>query len=187
MNNREAAQAANLAAAVRAAPGGSKVLVHVGYGHLNKNTVPAMPVKMMGARFKETTGIDPLTVDQTVFWSPTEKFVVCDSDAMHLPDPSQVFIGAARPGFTRNRPNWRLSAGDKLVEIPQQVLRPGQVAIYEARYSHEPDGAVPVDRVLVRPGETIPLSLPAGVFKVRVWTKAEGWSSPIPLSVDQPG
>lgn len=147
-----------------------------------------MQVKMMGARFKETTGIDPLTVEQTVFWSPTEQFVVCDSDAMHLvPDPSQVYIGAARPGFTHNRPNWRLSAGDKLVEIPQQVLRPNEAAIYEARYSNETDSAVPVDRVLVRPGKSIPLSLAAGAFKVRVWTKAEGWSPPARLLVGPPG
>jgi hypothetical protein len=186
MNNREAAQAANLTAVVRAAPKSSKIIVHVGYGHLNKNVVEGMPVEMMAARFKESTGIDPLTVDQTSFWSPTEEFIVCDSAALHVNDPSQVFIGAARPRFTRNRPNWRLSAGDKLIDIPEEILRHKEVAIYEARYANEPDTAVPVDRVLSRVGEEIPFALPDGIFRVRVWTKSEGWSPPTRISVGSP-
>jgi hypothetical protein len=183
INRREAGQAANLAAHVQAA-GDDKVLVHVGYGHLNKNAAPNAPVEMMAARFRATTGIDPLTVDQTTFWSASGVYAVCDPALLHMSDPTQIFIGAPRPAFTRHRPDWRLAAGDRFAEIPAALHRSDEAAIYEAHAESEPDAAVPVDRLLLRPGEALPLLLPPGRYRVTVWTAKTGWSAAIPLSVD---
>jgi hypothetical protein len=184
INRREAEQAANLAAHVRAA-GGDKVLVHVGYGHLNKNAAgPGAPLKMMAARFREDTGIDPLTVDQTMFWSQSGNAVICDSAALHFSDPTVIFVGAPKPAFTRGRPDWRLAAGDRFADIPAGLRRPGEAAIYEVRLESEPDGAVPVDRLLVRTGEDLPLLLPPGRYRLAVWTTKARWSAAIPFSVE---
>lgn len=183
INVREAGQADNLAAHVKMIPARDRILVHVGYGHLNKNDAP--PVKMMAARFREMTGINPLTVDQTIFWSGNGAYAVCDPAALHVSDPTQIFIGAPRPAFTRGRPDWRLAAGDRFVEIPAALHRPSEAAIYEARAESEPDTAVPLDRLLLRPGEDMPLLLPPGRYRVTVWTAKNGWSAAIPLLVDR--
>jgi hypothetical protein len=61
--------------------------------------------------------------------------------------------------------------------------RAGQIAIYEARMAGEPVNVTPMDRLLLRPGEILPLLLPAGRYDVSVWTEKEGWSSALPLAV----
>lgn len=181
---REKGQASNLAAQIRKNYADTKVLVHVGYAHLTKRQAPGNTIKMMGQYFVEATDIQPLTVDQTRYWSDSDRNVVCDAAALNLAFPiADIFIGTPRPTFERNRPTWRLKMGDRLVEIPSRLMRPNELAIYEARYRGEPDTTTPVDRILVNKGETIPLSLPSGEFQVEVWTEDEGWSSSTMLTV----
>src|SRR5690606_32494371 len=59
---REQAQAENLKAALDADPA-MRVLVHVGFGHLEETT-PESRLHVFGGRFKAQTGEDPLTIDQ---------------------------------------------------------------------------------------------------------------------------
>jgi len=80
----------------------------------------------------------------------------------------------------RSIPAFRRPTG---AEIPAGLRRPGEAAIYEARAESEPDTAVPFDRLLLRPGEDLPLLLPPGRYRVTVWTAKTGWSAAIPLSV----
>jgi hypothetical protein len=182
MAQREVVQAQNLESHLKTAPVSAKLLVHVGYAHLNK--LANMPIKMMAAHFRDDTTIDPLTVDQTMFWSRTGRYEICDVLRMHLADPSVIYVGMPIPSFTRNRPNWRLREGDKLVEIPDAIRRPEAPTIYEAYLASEPDMAVPVDRILVRPGEdNLPLLLPPGRYRVAAWTEKSGWSADVPVTV----
>ena len=58
------------------------------------------------------------------------------------------------------------------------------VSIVEARLADEPDEAVPVDRLLVRPGETLPMLLAPGRYRVESWTRERGWSAPVTVVVD---
>ncbi len=62
VNQREYAQAANLAAVLKK-DSSAKILVHAGYGHIEEGAADSrIP---MAAYFKILSGIDPLTIDQT--------------------------------------------------------------------------------------------------------------------------
>jgi len=179
---REAIQAKNLEARLKSEPATARLLVHVGYGHLDKSD--ARPIRMMAAHLREDTGIDPLTIDQVGFWSRTGRYEICDTSKVQ-PDPTVIYVGAPTPSFTRHRPNWRLEEGDKFVEIPAELRRPSEASIYEARLASDPDTAVAVDRILVRPGEDdMPLLLPPGRYRLSVWTKSQGWSADVALTVN---
>ena len=42
--------------------------------------------------------------------------------------------------------------------------------LVQAFYADEPDDAVPIDQILVKPGEELPmLMLPNGEFRLRTW------------------
>jgi hypothetical protein len=45
-------------------------------------------------------------------------------------------------------------------------------------------GAVPVDRVLIRSGETLPLLLASGRYRAEAWAREHGWSAPVSIVVD---
>jgi hypothetical protein len=178
---RHMTQAANLAAHVMGET--QKVLVHAGEGNHTEYTRPGGRT-LMGAVFKASSGIDPLSINQTSFESPTGDFVVCDPAALENQPPSMdILIGVPKLTYERGRPTWRRQLGDRFAEIPAALHRTGQVAIYEARMAGEPANVTPMDRLLLRPGEILPLLLPAGRYDVSVWTEKEGWSSALPLAV----
>lgn len=186
-DEREMGEASNLmmqqTGLQRSLGDGVKILVHVGYGHLTEKAAEGHAVQM-GQRFKEASGIDPLTIDQTVFFSPTDSYVVCDPDALGLKAPgADIYLGMPKLRFERSRPTYRLALGDRFVDIPAKLLRTDQVAVYDARPVGEPLNSVPMDRVLLRPGETLPLLLPAGRYDVSIWTEKDGWSATTPLTV----
>lgn len=172
---REQGQAENLRARILDRDPNARVLVHAGHGHVSEHRGHETFGPLMAQRFKQMTGIDPLTVDQTRFAAPGAEFVVCDlsgSDQAAV----DLRIGSPNPTFERSRPTWRRRGGQQDVELPRQLTPIAEPTIFEARYANEPDEAVPVDRILVRPGEDIPLLLPAGRYRVEAWTPSAGWS-----------
>ena len=108
IEKREIGQASNLEKLINAARPEDKLLIHVGYSHLEKSENG--PIKMMAAHFLEDTGLNPLTVSQTNYWSPTGRYEICDPAALHVTDPSTLFVGAPKPAFFRGRPSWRIAA-----------------------------------------------------------------------------
>ncbi len=177
---REAGQAANLQVILAEHPN-DRVLVHVGHGHLQELPDDNGNI-FMAKRLKDATGIDSLTIDLTRYESPTDAFVFCDP--AQTPTRSVDYrVGTPRLRLENGRPAWRQAAGQKPVFLPA-MANPSEATIWEARYANEPDEAVAVDRVLVRSGETLPLLLPPGRFRVEGWTQTDGWSAPIEASVD---
>jgi hypothetical protein len=66
---RDLTQAQHIAARIFAADPDAKVLVHAGFGHVEERIGSFYP---MAVYFREITGIDPLTVDQTVLAARSE-------------------------------------------------------------------------------------------------------------------
>lgn len=188
MNARENEQASNLINRTVRDQRDLKVLVHVGYSH-NRERVESRDrreIRWLALRFKEITGIDPLTVDQTTFVSDRTGICASNSDGSALPIDRDIFVAHAPLAFERGRPTWRLARGQRFAEIPQALKRPNERVIYEARYADEPDDAVPADRILVDPGEDIPLLLAPGRYRVRAWTQDGAWTRSVPLTVAAP-
>jgi hypothetical protein len=67
--------------------------------------------------------------------------------------------------------------------VPRRLKRPAERIIVEARNAADPADAVPVDRVLIDPGEDIPLLLPPGRYKVRAWLEDRTLTPDVALTV----
>ena len=163
---REAAQAANVAAILDANPD-AKILLHVGYSHAREEPLAFgdEELRWFALRFKEATGIDPLTVSQTACRGGEGGLVGAPEG--EAPGAFDLYVDLPPAAFVRSRPAWRVEDGDQLIDIPE-VLRPTDAPhLIEARRVGEPDAAVPMDRVYVRPGEDVALALPPGDYRVR--------------------
>jgi hypothetical protein len=178
---REEAQAENLIAEVLREHPAQRILVHVGYSHALEKSVHnfGQEIEWFAARLKRKTGIDPLTISQT-------HCVAEDSTAENALDGLRIVDGEAalqRPGavdivlahptlrFERNRPAWRYAIGDMPVEVPESLQSAEERVIIEARKPEQDLSEVPVDRLLLYPGEAAPLMLPAGEWQMTAWTE----------------
>ncbi|MDX2235608.1 MAG: hypothetical protein NW200_14010 [Hyphomonadaceae bacterium] len=190
LNRREAAQASNLINRVFLDRRDAKVLIHVGYAH-NDEEIARFPgaflrpreVRWMARRLKDILGVDPLTIDQTTFTAARPGVCVTDAAGGVLPRGRDLHIAHPPLTFDRQRPTWRDDTGARAVEIPRRLQRANERIIVEARAFSDPPDAVPADRVLVDPGESIPLLLAPGRYKARAWTQDGKVSPDVTLTV----
>jgi len=187
VTRREEGQAINLVARIFEKNMDARVLIYVGYSHAAEVPIPSFNHTMMSwmaARLKEKTGIDPLTIDQVYCQSNADNIQLAQpTDRM----PSGAFdLTVAFPAvtFNRGRPEWRLAAGAKLVDLPAELRTFTERAIVEARFADEPNEAVPVDRLLLAPGEDVPLLLPPGQFRVTVFFEGGNYEEGFLINVD---
>lgn len=189
--DRELGQARNLIERTLEAADDARVIVHAGYAHIDEDGRIAGS-RTMAARVKEITGIDPLTIDQTVmsehgspeFEHPIYRHVVeargfsrpvllvgAEGEPWTLePGRRDVTLFHPRSVYEHGRPHWlRMGGLRRFHELPRDVLGPETRVLVEARAVGESPDAVPVDRVEVVAGAPIPaLVLPAGEFWLEV-------------------
>lgn len=191
MKQREQAQAQNLVNRIFAKDPNAKVLIHVGYGHLQKLRPgdTHSPV-YMGEYLHRMTGLEMLHVDQTSFYAHpdraaegpvyaglVEKFPSKKPFVLRSPDGSfpvlgmqgMVDIQVVFPRYaTRDgRPEWLQTLADRTPrEIPTELLpKQGRRLIKAFRPADGPD-TVPADIVLVEGGTPAPrFMLPPGQFR----------------------
>ena len=193
INRREAKLASNLINGVFRADRDAKVLIHVGYAH-NKESIdlaqggPFRPraITWLARRLKDILGVDPLTIDQTIF--EADRDGVCYTSEGGGPPgvDRDLYVAHAPVRFERNRPVWRRDRGAQFVDAPTRLRRADQRVIVEARPAGDPADATPADRVLIDPGEDIPLLLAPGAYTVRAWTDDNAWTSDVALTVRAP-
>lgn len=75
------------------------------------------------------------------------------------------------------------SAEESLVPIPPAFLNADSPVLVEARRAADPDLAVPEDRVMLLPGDNLPLLLPPGDYRIEAWTREGSLSAAIPVNV----
>lgn len=214
VNHRESEQCNNLMKKIFQKNPNAKVLIFVGYSHATEDTrtlADGRESAWMAARLKKATGIDPLTIDQTlhtdfsgdaqrsnpwearistsgiegpvVFRQADQQFLVQGSYAGKM----DVQVIHPPTKLQRGRPNWLLALdGRRAVEIPTEILESKKRILVQAFVASEPDNAIPVDQVLVVPGAEPPvLALPEGSYRIVVQDE-EGGSQPHgPLTVEQ--
>lgn len=200
INQRESDQAENLVARIFRKNPKARVFIYVGYSHITKKETswglgekPPI-VKWMAGRLKTATGIDPLTIDQTVMTDPPAdskrakllERIFAQQDrsvsAVVLRRPAQpgyVVIGpyhddADMQVFYRatamvdGRPGWLAMGGYRTpTPIPSELLPKETRRLVKAYFAHEEAGAIAVDQVLVQPGDPRPpvFMLPQGKFR----------------------
>lgn len=185
IQGREDGQAENLVTTIFAHDPKAKVLIHVGHGHVKE--VPyrdsdGTDYVMMAARLKQLTGIDPLTIDQTMLTdlqpSARATYPVAAAKAgtrdVVLFEGDQPLLVGRWPGvdlqvvhpvrrYRYGRPAWLAALGGHPVPIPAALLPTSGELLVQAFAADAPADAVPIDQVLVRAGVPTPsLMLPRG-------------------------
>lgn len=205
---RERAQAANLAGRILGADPRARIVVHAGYGHIAK-AVPEGALVPMAMRFRELTGIDPLTVDQATMTERSRPEVeqplyraVAARDGLtrptvfvnaagqpwsHNPAAYDVVVFSPRSRYEQGRPTWLRMGGLRAPHaLPHDVCAGARACLVQARLEAESADAVPVDQVLVAAGEPVPaLMLPPGRFRVTV--EGPGQTVLRTFRIEQPG
>lgn len=180
---RDLAEAQNLDAAIFQVDPSAKVLVHAGYSHIvEKATERWHP---MALYFRDLTGIDPVTVDQTRLGERSEEayehpdyraaraagllddgpVVLLDAEERpYLPADFAVDIQVLTPPttHTQGRPDWMSLGGRRravTVDVPEGR---GRLCFVEACVPGEPPEAIPLDRAEIRNTDSVRLYIPPG-------------------------
>lgn len=178
-HRRLTAQADRLAADVFAGDAGARVVLHI-----SRN--PGIPaLSQLETALTELTGLAPLTVSMTDCFPP-------DGSRALLPDlgddpvpgvDADISIGDPMAAFDQGRPVWRRSIGDRDIDVPAVFRGADGPAILEVRREGETALAVPEDRVLLLPGDDLPLLLPPGRYRIEGWTKDGPLAEPVLVAV----
>lgn len=193
---REAAEAANLAALLKDNPN-ARVVVYCGHGHLAERTLGSNTV--MATRLKATTGIDPLTIDQSlglpspagIFESPTVTAVLAhfkptEPIIVRAPDGASMalgpFTGAVdltvfhpRLEDVEGRPGWLATAPDRARQVfALPAAGPGDRLLQAVPLAEaSAPNVIPSDQYMAKPGarEAV-FFLRPGRYEIRLETDA---------------
>ena len=177
-------QAQNLIAGTLEQDPEAKVLVHCGYAHLQEVASPRWTP--MAHYFREATGLDPLTVDQTVFAERDEEalkqhpwrlaaearglvddhsVILVDRTGNPLPvEPMDRDIKVLNPRteYRNGRPHWMTLGGRRAAVSVQTRECVKEACVVEAFHPAWEDRAVPYDRVEIKSAR-VDVYLPPGV------------------------
>ena len=176
-------QAQNLIAATLERDPEAKVLVHCGYDHLVEEARPGWTP--MAHYFREATGIDPLTVDQTVFavrgaeeaehpWRLAAEVrglvedrpvVLVDAEGNLLPAKTSdmdIRVFNPRTEYRNGRPQWMTLGGRRAAVAigAQECIE--EACVVEAFNVAWEERAIPYDRVEIKSAK-VDMYLPLGV------------------------
>jgi hypothetical protein len=195
-DNREHGQAKNLFERILKNNPKAKILVHTGYDHINE-TGTLVGAKTMAQRLREITGIDPLTIDQTVmtehsapeYEHPLFRYVM---ETNRISRPSvfrkdkgewwtlekgkrDVTLFTPRSLYKDGRPTWLRLGGDRQpYKLPKDICETTARCLVRARVAGESADAVPIDQIEVVANRSIPvLMLPKGDFVLEVKDAAD--------------
>jgi hypothetical protein len=164
---REEAQAANLVTRIFSDDPRAKALIHVSASHAAEVRLPTAgrDLAWMAARLKQKTGFDPLTIDQVHCAASGDSVELAAPTAQMPAGAFDVAVAYPPERFFRGRAQWRIDAGAIAIELPATLVADHRT-IVEARYENEPPDAIPLDRLLLGPGESLPLLLPLGRIRL---------------------
>jgi hypothetical protein len=96
---------------------------------------------------------------------------------------ADLVFAIPQPDFHEGRQTAGRSAHESLVAIPPVFIGADSPVLVEARRLSDPDLAVPEDRVMLFPGDQLPLVLQPGAYKIQGWTRDGVISEPVLVTV----
>lgn len=199
---REVNQAKNIITYMQQYPN-EKILIHCGYGHASEGYYGGSFEKMMAQRLKDSTKIDPLTIDQTSFseWSekkyenPYYQITNTIIPSVYINENGESFksrrkssgmdIYVFHPRTKQfNKPQWLLSDGKKFIKIDlsnESVVK-GEYILLAYKKGEEIGSAVPIDIQVVK-NNKVNLALYSGKYNLVLWNK-DGESKMTTIHVD---
>jgi hypothetical protein len=187
---RETGQARNLVDRILAKDPRARVIVHAGYAHINESGLLA-GAKPMAVHFREMTGIDPLTIDQTDMTERGDSLhddvryryivdhrvlrtaaVLRKGDSLWSSRPGVYDVSVIHPRsvYQDGRPAWLWAVENRRpYTVPENACAPSADCVVEARLVSESNDAVPIDRLRIGSGGTSrTLALPPGEYVITV-------------------
>ena len=162
---------------VFAASGDTRALVH-----LSRHPGEAA-LAQLEAQLEASSGHAPLTVQMADCEPPgTPRALLPETDA-ESGEAADILVGEPVAAFRNGRPTWRRQLGDREIPVPAPFLHKDMTVIVEVRREGETPLAVPEDRLMLRPGETLPLMLPPGEYRIEAWTRNGPLAAPVPFVV----
>ncbi|MYM31079.1 hypothetical protein GTP58_22320 [Duganella sp. CY15W] len=198
IDQRDSGEARNLVKRIFDQDPNAKAFIYVGYSHAQK--VPRVGDSgggaWMAAQLSHMTGLEPLTIDQTIMMEHVDQaaeyplYAAAVGGAgqttpivLRAPDGRYEVFGRYRlsmdmqvihPRYGTDadtgRPTWlRTVAGFQPAEIPQKMRRPAKPYFVYAYPKNQPKDAVPADIVQITPGKPLPkLMLPDAQFRFAI-------------------
>jgi hypothetical protein len=169
---REQGQARNIAEEIARAAPSARFVIFAGFAHIRSKTLTGQgdTRRYMASYLKDYAGIDPLTIDLTSCAYPARSLGKLHGKVFLTREDGGPLISGNYAGAVSGQ-IWLPSAGDaqpgfyrqllgREVRIPRS-MRPGPgLVLVEGRSLDS--AKVAYDRVLLRPGEDLPLYLPPG-------------------------
>lgn len=196
INERDEAQARNFIDNILTPNPDSKVIVLCGHSHILEQQQGER--EWFASRLKRHTGIDPLTIEQSLNWPSSDpandpsltrtvlerlkpEQPVCVFEPSGQAFTSEIYSGKVdlsvfhpRKPAVNNRPEWWAN-DPKRKAAPVRFISSPDICLIQAVRSVEGAGAVPSDHVLVPAGDTsVTLYLRPGYYVIRRETR-NGW------------
>jgi hypothetical protein len=195
-DERERGQARNLVERILKDDPKARILIHAGYAHIDESGADRVGAITMAQRFKETTGIDPLTIEQTEMTEHNSRELehplyrhVLERGLVTRPTVFRkargelwmqergrhdvtLFHPRSRPlgRDAGGRPDWlRLGGSRGPYRLPKDVCGAERRCLVRARLASEPADAIPIDQLeVLAERQAAALMLPAGEFIIEV-------------------
>jgi hypothetical protein len=187
---RERGAATNLKNRIFQNDSQAKVLIHVGYGHNSEGT-RSNGNKLLAGYLREFTGIDPLTIDQTLMtersapeyefslyrmvtarYNPAKPFVFQNSkeEFWTLKNSGRdITLFSPRSVYSNNRPAWlKLNGARREYLLSRDICGAETHCLVRARFAEESADAVSIDQIEAKTNHANALLLPTGNFIVEV-------------------
>ncbi|WP_372367345.1 hypothetical protein [Candidatus Uabimicrobium sp. HlEnr_7] len=188
---RDEGQARNLYERIFKSDPNAKVLVHAGYAHIYEKETPYW--SPMAKYFREISGIDPFTIDQTKMsecskisienpyfqWiqnkiAPQKAIVLRTAKNTFWVNKEEFYdcqVFHPRSKYKKNRPQWLSLGGQrKEVIIPIEDVKTLPILIQALDFSEEEQTKnlpIPIDQIAIWKKQQICLYLPKGKFLIR--------------------
>ena len=178
ISHRDKEQAKNILSELLVSPQ-DKVLIHAGYDHVRER-LGARDQKWMAQYFKESSGIDPLTINQTDCFSDQAYDAGVLGYAMPVNAQGQpvtykgfdVLLIPPKETQYRDRPVWlRDYQGRRFVDVPLKLQFNDQYTRVTARNVERVEDAVVEDTIYRPPHADKPLALRPGSYRLEVTNK----------------
>lgn len=185
---REEAQVRELMSKFDFYDSNSKIIVHVGYSHARE--VPQVgetsQIEWMASKLKTATGVDPLTIDQTLCGGDPGPVSLADEPEGETPGSFDAVVLHPDDAYKYGRPEWLAGHDFVSVQLPLAIRNVEYDQVLEVRPFGTSFDTVPVDRLYVRVGEDVRLMVKPGSYQVVSISKEQPKSNIYKLEVSNP-
>lgn len=142
--------------------------------------------KLLEKELRRLSGFEPVVITFVRCTPPDEvpALLPDHGDGARPGAGADIVIAIPRPPLVEGRQSSARNSSEAVVAVPRKFAPDARPVLVEARRSGDPVLAVPEDRLLLLPGDQLPLLLPPGDYRIEAWTKDGPLSEPVSQKVD---